>query len=222
MWQELYEEVKDNKFMVIAVAMDSRADAARPWIEEANPSYVSLIDADHVVADLYHMVNVPQAVWIGEDGRIVRPVESAGAYEGFRSTDLSTGKMPEDVAATTEQAKSTYVAAIRDWAINGAGSEYALGEAEVRARMRLPADSVATAHAAFRMGQVLLRKGKSEEADKFLQEAIRLHPDSWNMWRQWAEPNEMGLAAGPDFWKRVEALGEKRYYPPVDMKGMPG
>ena len=58
--------------MIIAVAMDSREDAARPWIKEAAPSYPALIDRDHRVADLYNMVNVPQAVWIDEEGHIVR------------------------------------------------------------------------------------------------------------------------------------------------------
>jgi hypothetical protein len=33
--------------------------------------------------------------------------------------------------------------------------------------------------------------------------------------------NDTGLAALPEFWDRVDALGEKRYYLPVDMKGMP-
>ena len=30
-----------------------------------------------------------------------------------------------------------------------------------------------------------------------------------------------GFAALPDFWERVDALGRKRYYEKVDMKGMP-
>jgi hypothetical protein len=32
---------------------------------------------------------------------------------------------------------------------------------------------------------------------------------------------ELGLAAQPDFWERVDALGERRYYVPIEMKGMP-
>ena len=32
---------------------------------------------------------------------------------------------------------------------------------------------------------------------------------------------ELGLASQPDFWARVDALGERKYYPAVDMKGMP-
>jgi hypothetical protein len=86
-WQELYEELKGHGFMVIAVAMDSREGAALPWIEAARPTYVTLIDRDHRLAELYGMVNVPQAVWIDERGIVVRPTETAGAYEGFRKMD---------------------------------------------------------------------------------------------------------------------------------------
>src|SRR5262245_66308418 len=111
--------------MVMAVAMDARPDAARPWIEAARPSYLSLIDRDHRVAELYHMVNVPQAVWIDEAGRIVRPAESAGAYEGFRAMDRVTRKMPDDVLAVTNHAKRTYVDAVRDWVLQGGSSRHA-------------------------------------------------------------------------------------------------
>ncbi len=77
------------------------------------------------------------------------------------------------------------------------------------------------AHTAFRLGQYLIRTGKEAEGDRLLAEASRLHPDSWNIWRQRAEPTELGLASGPEFWERVDALGERKYYPAVDMKGMP-
>ena len=60
MWQSLYAELKDRDFTVLTVAMDV-AEAARPWIEAANPTYPCLIDRNHHVADLYNMVNVPQA-----------------------------------------------------------------------------------------------------------------------------------------------------------------
>jgi hypothetical protein len=44
---------------------------------------------------------------------------------------------------------------------------------------------------------------------------------TWTMWRRRLEPMDNGLAAGPEFWKRVHALREKRYYPLPDMEGMP-
>jgi alkyl hydroperoxide reductase subunit AhpC len=73
----LYEELRDRNFVVISVADDTDgAAAAGTWIRAANPSYPCLIDQRHIVAELYNMVNVPSAVWINEEGLMVRP-ESA-------------------------------------------------------------------------------------------------------------------------------------------------
>ena len=42
MWQALYDEVKHENFMIIAVAEESRGvDTAREWIELAKPAYVT-------------------------------------------------------------------------------------------------------------------------------------------------------------------------------------
>jgi len=220
-WQTLYADLKDRGFVVVSIAMDARADAARPWIEAARPDYPVLIDRAHLVAELYNMVNVPQAVWIDEDGRIVRPTENAGAFEGFRAMDRATRKMPDEVAAKVAKAKSTYVAAVRDWVEKGSASVHVFDPAKARAQVPRMDDAIAAAHASFRFGQYLLQSGRAAEAQAFLDEARRLHPESWNIWRQLAEPNETGLAAGPEFWARVDALGERHYYAPVDMQGMP-
>jgi hypothetical protein len=201
--------------------MDAISAAARPWIEAAKPSYPCLIDNDHRVADLYHMVNVPQAVWIDETGHIVRPTESAGAYEGFRAMDRTSRKVSDEVAAITSQAKRTYVEAVRDWVLRGSASVHAFRPEAAVAHLSLPDETVARAHAHFRLGQHLLRRGEAAAARCQFDEARRLHPDSWNIWRQTAAVDERGLAAGPEFWARVDALGPRRYYAPVDMEGMP-
>lgn len=221
MWQKLYQEFKDTNFIIIAVAMDSRVGAPDKWIQDASPTYVSLIDREHHLADLYNMVNVPQAVWIDESGIIVRPPETAGVYEAFRYMDLTTGTVPEDEVHKAKQARSIYYAALRDWIIHGGESQFAFDAEAARTHVPAMTDDMALAHAKFRLGQYLMKTGKSQEAELLLQEASRLHPDSWNMWRQLTEPLDNGLAAGPDFWKRVVALGEKRYYPRPDMEGMP-
>jgi hypothetical protein len=220
-WQELYGELQDRNFIIIAVAMDSRADAARPWIEAADPGYPALIDRDHRLADLYNMVNVPQAVWIDEAGRIVRPAENAGAFEAFRSLNPETMTVPEDKLAIAADAKATYVNAVRDWVLSGPESGDAFATDLARAQTAVPSADVVQAHCHFRLGQYLLRQDRAAEGQEHLAEASRLHPTSWNIWRQAAEPNETGLAAGPDFWARVNALGEEHYYPPVNMAGMP-
>ena len=196
-------------------------NAARPWIEQAHPTYPCVIDQEHRVADLYNMVNVPSAVWISESGLIVRPPEPAGAYEGFRSRDPATGVMPQDIADKTAGAKRTYVEAVKDWARKGAASEYVLAPAQARNRMVTATATIARAHAAFRLGQHLLHIHNTVEGDAFLLLASQLHPDSWNFWRQRAPKDNRGLAATPEFWARVKDLGPKRYYAPVDLKGMP-
>jgi hypothetical protein len=201
--------------------MDAVSAAARPWIEAAKPRYPCVIDNDHRVADLYHMVNVPQAVWIDEAGHIVRPTESAGAYEGFRAMDRATRQVPDEVAAITNLAKRTYVEAVRDWVVRGSASIHAFEPEAAIAHLSLPDETVARAHAHFRLGQHLLRHGQADAARAQFDEARRLHPDSWNIWRQTAAVDDRGLAAGPEFWARVDALGRRRYYAPVDMEGMP-
>ena len=221
MWQALYEELADRRFVIIAVAMDSRAGDPLPWIEAAKPTYPALIDRDHHLAELYGIVNVPQAVWIDEAGRIVRPAEPAGAYEGFRKMDRTTREVPEDVARLTAQAKRTYLEAIRDWVRNGTRSAYAFTADQARSHLPALTDDVVTAQALFRLGQALIRRGEVDEGNRRIEEASRLYPDSWCIWRQGAGVTEQGLAAQPDFWQRVDALGERRYYARVDMAGMP-
>ena len=221
MWQALYDELSEKNFTVIAVALDADPEAARPWIEKAQPTYPVPVDTAHRLAELYNLVNVPQAVWIDEEGRIVRPPETAGVYEAFRSMDLATRRVPEAEAAKSQAARKLYLEALRDWVENGASSRFAMAADEAQGKLSRPTAETALAHAHFRLGQHLLGLGREAEAQRHFAEASRLHPDSWAIWRQAAEKNEMGLAAGPEFWARVQALGERRYYPPAEMDGMP-
>ena len=218
-WQSLFADLKDRNFVVVAVAMDV-PEAARPWIEAAKPTYPCLIDRNHHVADLYNMVNVPQAVWIDEEGRIVRPPENAGSSDAFRFMNRVTKQMTQEQLAERERTKTTYTAAIRDWVLKGPASEFAFDAGSARVRLRLPDAAIAEAHAHFRLAQHLLQRGKSDEAVAHFAEASRLHPDSWTIWRQAAAKDATGLAAGPEFWARVDALGDRPYHRPIDMKGM--
>lgn len=221
MWQDLFDTLQDQGFVIIAVALDANPEDARPWIDQATPTYPVLIDRDHVVADLYNLVNVPQAVWIDEVGQIVRPPETAGVYEAFRSLDRTTMTVPESETAKAKSARAVYLAALRDWVTNGRESAFVMSGAEGRAQTSLPSTESAEAHTIFRLALYLLRIGRQEEAQRHAMEASHLNPKSWAMWRQFAEKTDAGLAASPAFWERVEALGDARYYPPPPIPDMP-
>ena len=216
-WQALYQEMKDKGFVAVAVAFDSAGvAAAKPWIEAAKPSYPCLIDQKHIVAELYDMVNVPTAVWIDERGRIVRPSEAAGVSDAFRTMDRTNFSVPPEALKELMAKRQSYQDAIRDWVAHGDQSRFALSQAEVLRRMHTPSDDQVRAAANFRLGEYLAERGEAKSARKYFEEAKRLRPESWNYKRQaWALEEPM-KAGGPEFWAAVDALGQQKYYPPVE------
>jgi hypothetical protein len=243
-WQAVYEELRDDGLEIIAVAFDTAGKAAveakiraadyaeRPevlarlmgwspdlWARQSPPTYPCLIDEDHLVAELYGMVNVPQGVWIDETGRIVRPPESAGTADMAKHMNRETFEIPDEYAAQGMAIRDTYVDALRDWVKNGAASPYVLPADEVKRRMRGPeaADVLAAAHV--KLGRHLYDAGKLDGAKQHLSEASRLCPDKWHYRRQsnMLDPESIGeLNAGPEFWAAVDALGDEPYYPEAD------
>ena len=167
------------------------------------------------------MVNVPQAVWIDEEGRIVRPTEVAGSNDAFRAMDRGDLSLPDAEAEKLAEGRAVYLAALRDWVAKGEASQFVSQGDDVRERLPRPDDTIALANANFRLGQHLQRHGNAAEGIVFLREASRLRPESWNFWRQTADLEEVGKSGGPEFWARVDALGEGHYYEPVEMPGMP-
>ena len=220
MWQALYEELGSKGLVVVSVALESRgAEAARPWIEAAKASYPCLIDTNHLVAELYGMVNVPIAVWIDEEGRIVRPAEPAGTTDSFREMDRTNYSIPATALADLRQARGNYLAALRDWADHGASSRFALAPDEVRRRMSPRDDSRERATACFRMGEYLHALGIDEAARAYFAEATRLHPENWAFRRQAWNLEDPMKSGGKEFWAAVDALGSERYYASADMAG---
>ena len=184
----------------------------------AAPTYPCLIDEKHIVAELYDMPNVPMAVWIDEEGRIVRPAEAAGSTDGFRSLDRTTFTLDEKIKDVGRSARARYQAAIRDWVAHGAESRYALSAKEIGDRVAGPSDTDVLAAATFRLGQHLRELGDTERARIWIDEAKRLAPERWNYFRQALDLNEKGSASGPEFFAAVGALGSRPYYQQPDLE----
>jgi len=98
----------------VAVALDAAGEeAAGKWIRRVSPTYPCLIDRLHRVAELYGMVNVPTAVWIDEDGLVVRVPETAGAGEAWRThLDRESGKLDEEGRAELRAERARYLTVI--------------------------------------------------------------------------------------------------------------
>jgi hypothetical protein len=117
---------------------------------------------------------------------------------------------PED-QAERQAAREAYMQAVRDWVNTG---KHSLPAAQARAGLPRVTPQIAESRARFRLGVWLRAHDRATEGDKQMAIAADLYPESWSIWRQAADLDEVGKASGPDFWKRVQALGDKPYYPP--------
>lgn len=111
--------------------------------------------------------------------------------------------------------------AVADWALNGPRSRHVLDAALMSSQLPGASEDIALALAHFRLVTWFLAKGDEANAAPHVAEARRLHPESWTIFRQTCGRNDQGFATGDEFRARVSALGECRYYPKVNIDGMP-
>jgi tetratricopeptide (TPR) repeat protein len=190
---------------IVTVSLElSDTEASRPFIEAAAPTHPSLLDREHRLDELFGVVNIPNVVWIDEEGVIVRPAEPgwagpaaypesmqerlaerarAAAEEAARNPDAPK---PPDLMALlrTGQDRDTYPDAIRDWARKGSASPFALTPDEVvgASQPRGREQSAGAAH--FELANHLWRAGRREAAIAHFNECHRLVPENWTYKRQ--------------------------------------
>lgn len=229
MWQDLREELHPAGIEIVTVALDVDADAARPFIDAANPRHPSLIDQAHALDAHFGVVNVPSGIWIDEDGVVVRPPEPAfpgrsPITESLANLDPST--LPPDIAEVLAEARKIrsdpelYLVMLRDWAARGAKSPYVLDPDEVVRRSQPRSADEARAAAEFELGQHLHRAGDHAGAIACWREAHRLQPSNWTYKRQawnFEDPVRQGRTDAYDgSWiDDVRATGAENYYPPL-------
>ncbi len=238
MWQTLRSELHPQGLEIVTVALDTAgAEAARPWIEAANPNHPSLIDQAHILDELLGVVNVPNGVWIDERGMIVRPPEPAYPRRptSFRRHDSASQALVEgelspqqrrarEIKAEVRKIRiepEAYITALRAWVANGTASRYALAPDEVTRRSHARPPEVAEAAASFELGQYLHREGHADAAVPWFRAAHRLQPDNWTYKRQaWTFVDQ---EQGPndvydgDWLSDVRTIGVENYYPPLDL-----
>jgi hypothetical protein len=176
----------------------SGPEVSRSSIEAAEPEHPSLLDPTHKMDSLFGVVNIPNVIWIDEQGVIVRPAEPGWpgkaeypsemlellAERARRDPESASRRSQMMKAIGSGQDRASYPDAIRDWAVNGAASRFAMTPDEVVAASR-PRDvdgSRAAAH--FELADHLWRAGRRDAAIHHFNECHRLDPTNWTYKRQ--------------------------------------
>jgi peroxiredoxin len=174
-WEKLYQELHAKGLEIVTVAEDSEGvTAASPFIDAAKATHTALVDPLHAVTAAFHLVNVPTAVWIDEQGTIVR---------------LDSGAYPEQRSVLgMELGAAGYSDALRDWVERGAQSRFALSPEELVASLKRPSLDTEIADQEFRLGVYFHDQGDGDRATAHWERAADLAPDNWNYRRQeWSD-----------------------------------
>ena len=120
-------------------------------------------------------------------------------------------------AIAIEFGSDLYVPALKDWLVKGAESEYVWTPEEVAAHIIPRTDDAEKAEPTFKLGVYFQQQGDEERANKYWEESQRLNPDSWNFHRQdWSFTPKQATG---NWLKKVQTLGDKPYYQPMDLPG---
>lgn len=209
-WQRVYEEINDPNFVLICAAEDTGGEAvAGPIFDAANPTYIQIVDENHIISSAFNFVNVPSAAWVDEEGHIVR------IDEGTYSKTHAIGEGEQAITFGND----VYSPALKDWVAKGADSKYVQSADTVTSNIRAHSFDQLKADAAFRLANLFRAHGYSEQAEQYWDLAQTLNPDSVNFFRQNLTLTEEG-SAGETFMQRMgEYISQgKDYYRPLDIE----
>jgi hypothetical protein len=170
----------DHNFQVIAVAIDEAVDKIRPFTDGI--TYPVLIDADHLLTELYTISNVPTVLLIDEDDTIAQPNWSAFATDTFKDF--------------TGIESSEHLEVIRRWVIDG---ETMLTPDQAREAVGDLSDDEEQARLHFRIATHLRNAGDEAGADRNFDRACELAPHDWTI-RRAALPLRGGDPFGEEFF----------------------
>jgi hypothetical protein len=188
-WQALYEELGSRGFVPITVALDRNADEPRPFVEKAKPTHPSLLDTEHVVAELVNIVNVPTMIWIDERGVIVRPQDNQFGTDTFTQFH---GK-----------SSSLYLEQVRAWVREGKG---ALSAEDVRKHQQVPSATSQLGRAEWALAWHLHKAGHIDAAERHFVRAGELAPKDWTI-RRGSMPIRGQNPFGPEFFELAKQGG---------------
>jgi peroxiredoxin len=193
-WQALHEELAPQGLDVVSISMDNEPAAAQEWVDAAEPTYPVLVDADHRLAELYGVVNVPSVIWIDEDDRVVRPPTIAPGDDMFREFTKIDSAVHHDE--------------LRAWVREGALPAAAPNP---------PTEELQQARAERRLGAWLHRHGRSDAARRHLERAVELAPLDFTVVRGSMPMRDLDPFGEEffEFWEEWQAAGRPGYPEPA-------
>ena len=136
----------------------------RPWADGI--SFPVLIDADHLLTELYAISNVPTVVWIDEHDTIVRPNGVAFGTDMFKDfTNVESGP---------------HMDVLRRWVLDG---EAPITAAEARGAVGDLTEDEVRARLHFRIAVHARRRGDDAAAGRHLERAGELAPHDFTIRR---------------------------------------
>jgi len=173
------------------VSLDDTPDAARPWVPDGL-SYRVLLDANHRIAELFGVINIPSTVWFDEHGAMVRPPTIAPGDDRWREYTGVDADVHHD--ALRRWVYDDEIERVADWA-------------------QPEAVDAGLARAHRRVGAWLHRAGRDDLARSHFEEAARLAPMDWTI-RRGSMPLKGEDPFGTplfEFWQEWEAAGKPSY-----------
>jgi len=157
-------------------------------------SFPVLLDANHRVAELFGVINIPSTVWFDETGAMVRPPTIAPGDDRWRDY--------------TGVDASTHHDALRKWVIDGD-----IDNSLMKHWSQPNAVDAGLARAHRRVAAWLHRHGRDDLAKDHFEQAAQLAPMDWTIRRgsmplQGEDPFGQPLM---DFWQEWEGAGKPGY-----------
>ena len=184
----MHDELADEGFGVVAIALDEHVDAVRPLTDGI--TYPVLIDREHVISELLAISNVPTVLWIEASGAIARP----------NATEFGSNTFVEFTGVDAEEHKDLVRAWVREGSVPVTRHEATtavddLDDDEIAARLH------------FRIAVQLQRAGDDDGAARNFDRAVALAPLDFTISRA-SLPLRGGNPFGEEFFAYYNAWKE--------------